>query len=301
MSMPISGYTYMFPQSLNEFPSGDDLDFWPLLTVVTPGPSATITTARSFTITATPAIGFQIQLDAFGVQLVNTKAVAPFPNAFTLQVGASSPECDGAFYELLYGTQASIDLIEPLPGWSSGSQHINVYSWTGDVRPMQCYTWSADTPNRRSSETLDAGRSVEARAPHPSNSVNTGALFPDFLGSLLSCPTDVNTPTGDYFVDISDFASDGDAVNSKRDLNLDLIAPVVGNPAAHTLEKRETKTGNLCGGILRIDYRSSQYPISSQLIGAESTFPFSTYGPLNPGDCNDYSMFGSPSILCCRT
>ena len=174
-------------------------------------------------------------------------------------------------------------------------QHIHVYSQTAALQPMQCYPWSS-TASRRSLATLDAGvnHTLVARVPSP---INNGPLFPDLLGSLLSCPNIPNTPTGDCLVDISDYGgdpTDGGAI-SKRDANV----------KRDVIVQRARKSGQFCkasqnfAGVDAISIRSSTYSSSNALITQGSTNPFNTYGPLNPGNCDDYSTFGTAGPLLC--
>jgi hypothetical protein len=79
MTVPFS-YTFMFPQSLAQYPT-PGIDVSPYIPIVNPGLSATIGSGGSITLSVIPAIGFHIQLDAFGERLVNTKVSASFTHA----------------------------------------------------------------------------------------------------------------------------------------------------------------------------------------------------------------------------
>jgi hypothetical protein len=277
----------MFPQSMNQFPSAARIYPFPSRATVDAGTSANITADGSITLTVTPSIGFQIQLDALGSQLVNTKVVASFKNALTIQVGASSSSCQGGYYELLYTLGINILLNDPLPGWITGAQNINVYSRTVSLRPMTCYPWSNSNPNSRS--IGDGMAYSPATTPLERRIVNPGALFSDLLGSSLRCSNNINTPTGNCNVNIMNEGggdpTDGGAI-SKRDIVAEAYEAykVLGQ-----LEKRDSRKQGfvICqGDALIVGPNSPPFPSSKELINGGQ--PFVTYGPTNPSDCDDY-------------
>jgi hypothetical protein len=132
--------------------------------------------------------------------------------------------------------------------------------------------------------TIDAPvRSLSKRAD------TNNVLFPDFFGSAIICPNGINTPTGNCAVKISDYGddpTDGGAIGRR-----DLANIRAGNDSL-PLEKRARKPGfSFCEGIAIIPVLGPAYPSSSDTIRDAATNLFLMYGPSNPGNCDDYSMF----------
>lgn len=56
----------------------------------------------SITITVTPRVGFRIELDTFGEQLVDARITVSFSNSAIARVGMTSDDYQGARYRLDY-------------------------------------------------------------------------------------------------------------------------------------------------------------------------------------------------------
>lgn len=268
---------------MNQMPSAGGLTVFPSRATINVGNSASITAAGSVTLTVTPSVGFQIQLDAFGKQLVNTKVVASFTNAMTVQVRANSLTCAGVLYTILYGVGVSIDLDQPLPIWAGGAQHFRVYGATAVVRPETCYPWSGSA-KRSIGEGMDLGGTLMPRVSNP-----FGALFPDVLSAAIACPNNLNTPTGDCHVKVANYGddpTDGGAIEKRE-----AVPGITANE--NILEKRGRKSFDMCRGSFTIGITSYIFPPSSGLIADAVKNPFNTYGPLNPANCDDYGKFHS--------
>ncbi|KAI2682254.1 hypothetical protein LCP963914a_6669 [Penicillium roqueforti] len=76
-------FMFMFPQSLDQFPSSSIITPHVLNTKIEPYTNANISADGSITLTVVPSLGFQIQLDAFGESLVDTRIASSFSNAMT--------------------------------------------------------------------------------------------------------------------------------------------------------------------------------------------------------------------------
>lgn len=302
---------------MNVFPSSGSVYAFPLMHGIETGTSASITSEGSITMTVTPSVGFQIKLEAFGEQLVNTKAVASFTNALTLQVGASTSGCPGAWYGIDYGVGVNIDLQDPLPGWISGNQHISVYSHTATIRGMRCYLWSSSSVEKRLIESGSNYFLHNETIAYPSNPLvkridENDVLFPDPTGSSISCSNNINTPTGNCHVKIADYGSDptdGGAIGRRGvSTEPDIEAPPDMQPrnlsdlfgevkTYHELVKRGRKgIFSICKGIAVIDVLGPDYPSSGDMLRDRADHPFLTYGPTNPSDCDDYGIDTSANI-----
>lgn len=138
----------MYPQQMGFSPDEDDITLNPIVDY-TPKAGIQISGGLgidgSVTMTIYPSMGFQIQLGALGVQLVDSKVSSSFTLGVTLHVGANSDgDCDGAIMALDLNAGATIDLTNPLPSWD----FVEDVNW--DVMPLHsirmkdqtCYPWS---------------------------------------------------------------------------------------------------------------------------------------------------------------
>ncbi|KAF4762033.1 hypothetical protein HAV15_005078 [Penicillium sp. str.  len=196
-------FMFMFPQSLEQFPSSSIITPHVLNTKIEPYTNANISADGSITLTVVPSLGFQIQLDAFGESLVDTRIASSFSNAMTVRVGASTGSnslCDGAIYGVAYSLDVDISVQNPLPGWGSGAHNINIYGVDKELSPMKCYPWKSSTNKRGqemsantiSSSGLYLGGDFAKRGDQTSDTV----LFPDILGGALRCPKKHEDPIG---------------------------------------------------------------------------------------------------------
>ncbi|KAJ5399170.1 hypothetical protein N7465_009659 [Penicillium sp. CMV-2018d] len=280
-------FSFMFPQSLNKFPSSSIIDPGHLMTKIETYTAANISADGSITLTMVPSVGFQIQLDAFGEKLVNTRVSSSFSNAMTLRVGAgtgSNSLCGGATYGVDYSLDIDISVENPLPGWDSGAHSVNIYGIDKELSPKKCYPWNSSTEKRavgmnmsnNASSVPNLTRGLTKRGDETSDTV----LFPDILGGALRCPKNTNTPSGDCNRNI-DFDDDEDSVFSKRD-----------EDSLHVLDRRAKvkEPAQFCQKKAKITTKAPAFDPSGDLIKAAASHPFSTYGPLNPDDCTDYSF-----------
>lgn len=274
-------------RSLNRYPTEDDILVTSVSTLLQPGASASMASEGSIAVTVIPTVGFQIQLDALGRELVNTDITASFANSAILKVGANSADCDGAYYGFDHNLDVAIDITNPLPGFDVGSRHISVLDSTHTVRPMECRSRRKLAGKRDAEQPFGFEPGRRALAPR-SPTVNT--LFPDPWGTAISCPENTNTTTGNCHVSIlaDNGRSTAGSALSKRDLDDDDDYMEAEKRTLHLLEKRsEKKDGAVCNGRIRMFSRP--YPTSGEMIRDVSTHPFKTYGPKNPDDCDDYS------------
>ncbi|KAJ6007241.1 hypothetical protein N7540_011217 [Penicillium herquei] len=296
-------FTYMFPQSLNQWPSQSAVEQNHLFVSMGASSSAAISAAGSVTMTVTPSVGFQIQLEAFDTQLVNTKVQASFENAMTLRVGASSASlCDGVEYEIENSLMVNINLENPLPGWDSGSQSIEVYGEDRQLLPMKCYPWR-NSATKRDGVLLDSSDSDTSSSSGKLVTRDTSSfsvLFPDTYGAALGCPNNKTTPTGNCKVDVYDdpdgydtslskrASEDNDLPSSDDQTNLDEELQRFTREFHELTKRSDRKYMSFCGKS--ITSMSPTFPSSSDLINAAASSPFLTYGPLNPTNCDDYSF-----------
>ncbi|CAG8910037.1 unnamed protein product [Penicillium egyptiacum] len=305
-------FTYMFPQSMNRFPSSSIIRPAVLTTSVEAYSKANITADGSITLTMVPSLGFQIQLYAFGERLVNTRVSTSFSNSATVRVGAGTGSdvlCGGASYGVDYSLDIDITIENPLPGWDSGTQSISVYAIDKELSPMTCYPWKVSTSKRdtglraisNNSTTSSLARGLAKRAE-----TSSSVLFPDIFGGALRCPNKKKTPTGDCNASIPGWGGAGstDTLVSKRDEEDYLsgiispgvkIGPHENTRNFHVLEKRDRKSFEFCQGDAFMIAWAPVFPESSTLIKNVATNPFFTYGPLNPDDCDDYSYGRVPT------
>jgi chitinase len=335
-----STLTWMYPKSLTTWPGKDEIQPWPSYNTPTAGAAVGASIQGSLTVSILPAMGFQIIMAYGGSSLVNTQIKATMQSDIIWRAGASaSPEmCDGVYYALDGGLGVTISLTNPLPGWNQDSQNYTVYPYTtADLLPFTCYPWntSSSTSTRRhldgpveawpAVEGGDSGGGLSRRAVIDS-------LFPDGLGSMIACPTDFYSDTGDCNVEVGDYTGeyadvaardtsssapgtghDGDGA-FEPSLWTDVDAPTEGNDTA-TLSETRLATPKLakrvsskppfdmCDGpgvrdspadILRkFGPDKLSFPSSGDMINKRAGYnedSFLSYGPLNPGDCDDYSF-----------
>ncbi|GFF40503.1 hypothetical protein IFM46972_06236 [Aspergillus udagawae] len=274
----------MFPQSLNQFPSEEDVNPFRHQYSIKPSTSASISADGAITLTVIPSIGFQIKLDALGLNLADTKISASFTNDLTVRVGASTGSlCNGALYGIDYSLGVNISLEHPLPGWASGAQSISVFGKDMELKPITCWPWSS-VFNQRDITGVEGTNSSEKRLVTRANEISDSVLFPDIFGSALGCPNNKNTPTGNY---------QGTLTGSDTLTKREEFGPEQGNLSKtqgvlHDFAKRERKSMTFCEGGGAISCFSLPFPSSGTMIQQADVNPFDTYGPLNPGDCDDY-------------
>ncbi|KAH6655547.1 hypothetical protein BKA67DRAFT_240673 [Truncatella angustata] len=313
VSIPIEDYTWMYPQQMGFSPDEDDITLNPIVDYT---PKAGIETSAalgiegSATITIYPTMGFQIQLGALGVQLVDSKVSSSFTLGVTLHVGANSDgDCDGALMALDLNAGASIDLTNPLPGWD----FVEDVNW--EVMPLHsirlknqtCIPWSGsvdtDTKVRRS---LDHYSYLESRSL-------IDILFPDALASALACPTDFTSDTGDCTAHIPGDYGQILKRDSLSGVLYDKPTNTTEAPTAEVLfrraiEKRSKKESfyycnvatwldsPLCPGNdptcnnKQIEVNGITYPASGDLVREinNNQGSYTTYGPT--GGCDDYTF-----------
>ncbi|OQE13828.1 hypothetical protein PENFLA_c043G08195 [Penicillium flavigenum] len=198
-------FTYMFPQSLNKFPSASVIKPNIGTTEITAAQKASISADGSLTLTMTPSLGFQIDLDVFGEKLIDSRVSAAFQNAMTVRVGAggstSGDLCNGAHYGIDYSLDVSIGVENPIPGWSSGAHSINIYGVDKELLPTKCYPWAKDVSKREMSPAIDSNEtmrlSLNGGLSKRTDEMSTAILFPDVYGSALGCATNTDTDSGD--------------------------------------------------------------------------------------------------------
>ncbi|KAF7131458.1 hypothetical protein CNMCM5793_004683 [Aspergillus hiratsukae] len=277
-------FTYMFPQSLNQFPSEDDVNPYKLQYSVKPSTSANISADGAITLTVIPSIGFQIKLDALGSNLVNTKISAAFSNDLTVRVGASTGSlCNGALYGIDYSLGVDISLENPLPGWASGAQSISVFGKDMELKPMTCMPWSS-VSSKRDTTSLEGTNPSRKGLVTRANEVSDSVLFPDILGSALGCPNDKHTPTGNC----QGTLTGSDALTKRNEFGPQQGGLNMTQGELHDFAKRDRKRMSFCEAYTPIVAFSLPYPPSGTMIQQAATNPFDTYGPLNPDDCDDY-------------
>lgn len=208
-------FTWMYPKSLTEWPEKAEIQPWPSFDTPTAGTAVDISILGSLTMSMFPTMGFQIIMAYGGASLVNTEIKATMQSDIIWRVGASaSPEmCDGAYYAIDGGLGVTISLTNPLPGWDKDPQTYSVYPYgTVNLLRSNCYPWntSSSTSTRRN---IDG--TVEVRMVEGGDSGNrlssrgvTDSLFPDGLGSMISCPTDFSSDTGDCNIEVGDYTDD---------------------------------------------------------------------------------------------
>lgn len=283
-------FTYMFPQSLNKFPSASVIKPVIGATEIKASQKASISADGSLTLTMTPSLGFQIELDVFGEKLIDSRVSANFQNAMTVRVGAggstSGDLCNGAHYALDYSLDVSIGVENPIPGWSSGAHTINVYGVDKELVPMKCYPWAKAVSKRETRPAIDSNETMEpfmnGGLSKRTDEMSTAILFPDFYGSALTCATDTDTDSGDCNRAIPGWTdgSFADSIMSKRD-GSDL----------HHFDKRDAKPLSVCPtnrGNYLIRSKSPTWPPSSQLMREAANNPFKTYGAKNKDECTSY-------------
>ncbi|KAG9952210.1 glycoside hydrolase family 18 protein, partial [Aureobasidium melanogenum] len=298
------GLVFMFPQGLDQQPSQDILNVYPSRPYIEAGTSASISADGSLTLTVSPSVGFTIELDAIGTQLMNTDIRASFDNSLTLQVGASTESCQGAYYQMIYGASAGISIAHPLPGWVVGQQDSSLYKESFS-NSKTCYPWKKSSNDRRSIESANStqqsnwANGLFLRADD-TDTINPGALFPDISASALRCSNTKFTPTGDCKVSVDDGMDDYGVVpgrsfaTQKRDLGTSTTeqSPTPVGP----LEKRATKDpSKFCKDTVLVENNESYNEVvifpaflsSGELVAADPSAV--TYGPPTDG-CDDYDM-----------
>jgi chitinase len=294
------GMVFMFPQALDQSPSQDLFNVYPAHPIIKAGTSASIDAAGSVTLTVTPAVGFTIELDALGSQLINTDIRASFDNSLTLQVGASTDSCKGANYGLIYGASADVSLKNPLPGWSTGIQSRNFYK-TSFSNGKSCYPWtSSNSVQSRDLEYTNLTEQAVWSQSLFSRDDATGPalpdpLFPDVPGRALKCPNTKNTTTGDCGVsalDDDDAAYDitlGFTKRSAADIEADSILQLLDKRAsskppqdfcASTSKSSKAGVDSKKQSVTFPKFEPSSYYTDSDLR---------TFAPLSD-DCDDYSF-----------
>jgi hypothetical protein len=203
---------------------------------------------------------------------------------------------------------------------------------TVGILPLTCYPWntSSSTSTRR-----NVDGSVDAWPVEGSASCNllstrgvVDSLFPDGLASMIACPTDFHSDTGDCNVKVGEYTDDyaevaardasdaeighDDDGTCKLSLWTGMDAPTEGNGdatlnepdlAVSKLAKRGTKEPfffcDKAGRnkpkniITRSTTSKLSFPGSGDMIRKKNGYTedsFLSYGPLNPGDCDDYSF-----------
>ncbi|KAI4763235.1 glycoside hydrolase [Aureobasidium sp. EXF-3400] len=299
------GMVFMFPQGLDQQPSQDILNVYPARPYIEAGTSASISADGSLTLTVSPAVGFTIELDAIGTQLINTDIRASFDNSLTLKVGASTESCQGANYQMIYGASADITVAHPLPGWIVGQQDSNIFKQSFS-NPKTCYPWSKNKNDRRSIDSTNLTEQsiwVDGLMTRDDETdvVNSGALFPDVAASALRCSNTKFTPTGDCNASVDDGMdeygikpSSSDSVQKRHAATSTKRLPA--SPVG-PLDKRATKDASKFCLETLMDVNNAEYNAavvfpaflsSSQLIKADSTVV--TYGPAVDDNCNNYDM-----------
>jgi hypothetical protein len=275
----------------------------------------------SINLVIEPVLGFRIELTALDRQLVNTRVEATFHTGATLLVSAINDGlCQGVYYGLQSDLGVAIDIENPIPGWSFGDRHRQVFpTQSVTLRPMTCYPWSATSSKRGlESEIFAEPSELQSRAV-------LETLFPDGFGALLGCPTDFESPTGNCAARI--FPEPGDSLKRSvgpEDLSIEPPPPPstpqadadrptsesstelfsvedveddIPSPewlARRALEKRlSTKSSYwFCTPPTQIFVPGISYPTGRELRnqGANPT----VYAPNPAGGCDDYSIITIP-------
>ena len=208
-------FTWMYPKALTEWPEKAEIQPWPSFNTPTAGTAVDTSILGSLTMSMFPTMGFQIIMAYGGASLVNSEIKATMQSDIIWRVGASaSPErCDGAYYAIDGGLGVTISLTNPLPGWDKDPQTYSVYPYeTVSLLGSNCYPWNISSST---STRTNIDGTVEARTVEGGDSGNrlstrgvTDSLFPDGLGSMISCPTDFYSDTGDCNVEVGDYTGD---------------------------------------------------------------------------------------------
>lgn len=250
-------FTWMYPQSLNTWPASDQMEPFPSYNAPQAGSEVAIASEGSLTVSLTPAMGFQIIMAYGGSSLVNTEIKATMQTDIIWYAGAaaSSGSCNGAYYAIGGGLGVTISLTNPLPGWDTGPKSYSVYDYTTvTLAPFTCYEWnSSSSASTRREIDQDLGR-LPTESSRLSARALTDSLFPDSIGSLMSCPTDFYTDTGDCNVEVGDYTGDYDDDSSGTQARglaeTEWVARRDDAPLNHTLHassgssKTPHKTGN---------------------------------------------------------
>lgn len=308
-----AGYTWMYPATLSSPPSETVLEEFYHNFKVTSGESASISIDGSLTMSLTPAVGFRIALNALGSSLVNTDIKAKFSSAMTVNVGASTSGCSGAYYGISGTLNAGFEMTDPLPGWSVGQTTYDVLKSTWEVQPMKCFPWNTSAKRGL----------LESRA-----SSVVDALFPDISALNIACTNDITSTSsgcGEVILDNSDiFGADSTdqgviptvtwGTTTKRNADESEGTEDPGNTipgfsswsdgpdydltqSLHQLSKRESsKEGFLiCSGLRPVFFAGFYYWSGSDLINQKAGTPAVPTAYTKSDDCDTYGVSVDPN------
>lgn len=318
MSLSTGQFQWMYPPSLNNAPTQNDVHPFPLTPIVTPGIAASSGAQGSLTVTTTPELGFQIRLDAFGSQLVDTQIRTTMESSVSLRVGASASTSqnqnqDGCSSGVFYGVDASvavdIGLQNPLPGWK-GSNYTVMPRQDVTLIPMNCFQWGSSRFQQLSSQEATSPRLSSSQSSSSHSLVRRAnfdtPLFPDPDRNLIACPLDFSTPTNDCHPKL--FDEDGNELNTQTNSKRAPVTPV-SLSARSVLEPRDKNSFSICKPPpkdktttdVSFSVAGLAFDSASQLL---SRYPgVATYGPLHPLDCTDYGfgLVATPTTLKANT